>query len=64
MRKLSTRELQILQLLVEGKSNREIAVSLHLSPHTIKTYVSGIMSKFGVNDRVQVAVYALRNGLI
>jgi two-component system, NarL family, response regulator LiaR len=64
MRKLSVRELQILQLLAEGKSNREIAVLLNLSPHTIKTHVSGIMSKFGVSDRVQVAVYAFRNGLI
>jgi DNA-binding NarL/FixJ family response regulator len=64
IKKLSAREQEVLKLLVEGRSNIEIAAALHLSPHTIKTHVRSIMNKFGVSDRVQVAVFALRNGLV
>jgi two-component system, NarL family, response regulator LiaR len=48
----------------EGKSNPQIAKTLHLSPNTIKTHVRSIMNKLTVNDRVQAAVVALRSGLI
>lgn len=61
---LSERELAVLKQLVEGKTNREIAASLYLSPNTVKTYVRGVMNKLVVNDRVQVAVIALRHGLV
>lgn len=61
---LSERELEVLQLIVEGYSNPEIAKSLYLSEHTVKTYVRGIMNKLLVNDRVQAAVLALRSGLL
>lgn len=61
---LSTRELEVLKLMVEGLSNPEIAEKLYLSPNTIKTHVRGIMNKLAVDDRVQAAVVALRSGLV
>jgi two-component system, NarL family, response regulator LiaR len=61
---LSQRELEVLRLIVEGKSNPEIAKVLYLSPNTIKTHVRGIMNKLSVDDRVQAAVVALRSGLV
>jgi DNA-binding NarL/FixJ family response regulator len=61
---LSERELEVLRLIVEGYSNPEIAKTLYLSEHTVKTYVRGIMHKLLVNDRVQAAVAALRSGLV
>lgn len=61
---LSPRELEVLKLLVEGKTNTEIAKELFLSPNTIKTHVKGIMNKLVVDDRVQAAVVALRTGLV
>jgi NarL family two-component system response regulator LiaR len=61
---LSQRELEVLKLIVEGKSNPEIAKVLYLSPNTIKTHVRGIMNKLSVDDRVQAAVLALRSGLV
>lgn len=61
---LSDCEMEVLRLIVEGYSNPEIAKSLCLSEHTVKTYVRGIMNKMLVNDRVQAAVLALRSGLV
>jgi two-component system, NarL family, response regulator LiaR len=61
---LSQRELEVLKLMVEGKSNPEIAAVLYLSPNTVKTHVRGIMNKLAVDDRVQAAVVALRSGLV
>jgi DNA-binding NarL/FixJ family response regulator len=61
---LSPREFEVLQLMVEGKTNVEIAEELYLSPNTIKTHVRGIMNKLSVDDRVQAAVTALRSGLV
>ncbi|NEQ76531.1 MAG: response regulator transcription factor [Okeania sp. SIO2C9] len=61
---LSSRELDVLKLLVEGKTNTEIAKDLFLSPNTIKTHVKGIMNKLAVDDRVKAAVVALRTGLV
>jgi two-component system, NarL family, response regulator LiaR len=61
---LSEREMEVLELIVEGKSNPQIAKILHLSPNTIKTHVRSIMNKLTVNDRVQAAVVALRSGLL
>ena len=62
--KLSHRELEILELIVAGKSNPEIAKRLYLSVSTVKTHIRSIMNKLAVNDRVQAAVAALRSGLI
>jgi two-component system, NarL family, response regulator LiaR len=61
---LSDREMAVLKLLVAGYSNSSIAETLFLSESTIKAHLRSMMSKFEVNDRVQVAVVALRSGLI
>ena len=61
---LSGRELEVLQLIVDGLSNTEIGEQLYLSPNTVKTYVKGIMNKLVVSDRVQAAVAAVRRGLV
>ncbi len=61
---LSQREQQVLELMVQGQSNPEIAAVLYLSPNTVKTHIRGIMNKLAVDDRVQAAVVALRSGLV
>jgi two-component system, NarL family, response regulator LiaR len=61
---LSSRELEVLKLLVDGKSNPEIAEILLISLSTAKAHVRSIMSKLAVDDRVQAAVIALRSGLV
>ena len=62
-RLLSERELEVLKLLAEGKTNSEIAAQLFLSEGTIKNYVSAVFTKIGVSDRTQSTIFALRNGL-
>jgi len=61
---LSSRELEVLKLLVEGKSNPEIAEGLYISLSTAKAHIRNIMTKLAVDDRVQAAVVAMRSGLI
>lgn len=61
---LTTREFEILKLIVLGKSNREIAKELFISVHTAKAHVSSILEKFSVQDRTQVAVKAVKEGII
>jgi two-component system response regulator DevR len=61
---LSFQERRILTLIVDGKSNREIGVQLHLSEKTVRNYVSQILSKLGLQSRTQAATYALRHHLI
>jgi two-component system, NarL family, response regulator LiaR len=61
---LSPRELEILKLLVEGKTNPEISAILYLSLSTVKSHIRNIMNKLTVDDRVQAAVAALRSGLV
>jgi DNA-binding NarL/FixJ family response regulator len=60
---LTGREQQILGLLARGRSNREIARSLGVSEKTVKTHVSSVLGKLGVQDRTQAAIYAVRHGL-
>ena len=60
---LSARELAVLRLLTAGKDNAEIGAELFLSPSTVKSHVSSIFSKLGVENRVQAAVYATERGL-
>lgn len=60
---LTVRETQILQLIVDGLSNAEIGAKLYLSDQTIKKQISEVMQKLHLNNRVQVAAYALRKGL-
>lgn len=61
---LSTREREILKLIAEGCSNQEIAHQLFLSLGTVKSYVRMILNKLSVDDRVQAAAVAIREGLI
>jgi DNA-binding NarL/FixJ family response regulator len=60
---LTDREREVLALIAEGRSNREIARSLFLSEKTIKTHVSSILMKLDVSDRTQAALWAVRNDL-
>ena len=59
---LSTREMEILQYVVRGSSNKEIAHTLQISQQTVKNHISSILRKLDVKDRTEAAVYALRHG--
>jgi DNA-binding NarL/FixJ family response regulator len=61
---LTERELEVLGLIVDGKSNKEIAVALDVTVHTAKAHVCNIIQKLAVDDRTQVAVKALKEGLL
>lgn len=61
---LTARERDVLAELARGRSNREIARALILSEKTVKTHVSAILGKLGVQDRTQVALHAVRTGLV
>lgn len=62
--RLSPREQEILQLVVEGKSSAEIAEILSLSPNTVDTYRSRLMQKLGINDLPGLVKFAIQHGLI
>ena len=61
---LSDREMEVLALVVEGKSNKEIASLLGISHQTVKNHITSILRKFGVEDRTQAVVYALKRGWV
>ncbi len=61
---LTERELQVLQLIVEGRTNQDISERLYITVGTVKTHVRNILSKLCADDRTQAAVLALRAGLI
>jgi DNA-binding NarL/FixJ family response regulator len=61
---LSDREMEVLSLVVEGKSNKEIASLLGISHQTVKNHITSISRKFGVEDRTQAVVYALKRGWV
>jgi len=61
---LSPREMEILQYIAQGKSNKEIAYELGISRQTVKNHMTSILRKLAVNDRTQAAIYALRRGWI
>ena len=58
---LSEREMEILALVAQGKSNRKIAVELTLAEKTVRNHVSAILSKLGVTNRIEAATYAVRH---
>jgi DNA-binding NarL/FixJ family response regulator len=60
---LTDREGEILRLVARGASNREISEALFITEGTVKNHVSNILSKFGLRDRTQAALYAREHGL-
>ena len=60
---LTTRELEVLRLIAAGRSNREISRELGVAEKTVKTHVSNVLTKLGVADRTQAALYAVEHGL-
>jgi NarL family two-component system response regulator LiaR len=61
LRTLSPREREVLGLIARGQSNRQIARDLRIGEQTVKTHVSSILTKLGLQDRVQAAIFALRH---
>ncbi|HMS56695.1 MAG TPA: response regulator transcription factor [Fimbriimonadaceae bacterium] len=62
--RLTIRERDVLAMIAHGKSNKEIANELFLTEGTVKGYVSAVLSKIGVQDRTQAAIFAVRNEII
>lgn len=61
---LTPREFDVLEQIVDGKSNKEIATELDVSEATVKTHINSLLSKLGVTDRTQAATAAIRRGLV
>lgn len=61
---ISEREIEVLRLISDGKSNKEIGATLHIAEDTVKRHVSNILTKLGVSDRAQAATEAFRRGLL
>ena len=61
---LTSREMEVLELIVRGQSNKEIGSSLTISEATVKSHINNILSKLGVTDRTQAATTALQRGLV
>jgi DNA-binding NarL/FixJ family response regulator len=61
---LTGREVQVLELIVRGKSNKEIGTALSISEATVKSHINSLLSKMGVADRTQAATTALQRGIV
>src|SRR5215218_8651871 len=61
---LSAREVEVLQMIAYGSTNREVAEALHISPQTVKTYLERIFTKLGVSDRTRAVAVALKHGIV
>lgn len=61
---LTGREVQVLELIVRGKSNKEIGTALSISEATVKSHINSLLSKLGVADRTQAATTALQRGIV
>ena len=61
---LTGREVQVLQQIVDGKSNKEIAEALDITEATVKSHINNILSKLGVSDRTQAATTAIQRGIV
>jgi len=62
--RITARELEVIELVVSGLSNREVAQQLELSEQTVKNYTARIMDKLGVRNRVELVLYAIRERLV
>ena len=62
--RITTRELDVLSLLVAGKSNQEIATALEISEKTVEKHISSLFVKFDASSRVEAVVYAIQRGLV
>jgi NarL family two-component system response regulator LiaR len=61
---ITSRELDVVRLVAQGRSNHEIAQELVISEKTVKTHISNILSKLNLSDRTQLAIYAIKRGLV
>jgi two-component system, NarL family, response regulator LiaR len=61
---LSERETEVLRLVAQGQANKQIAARLHIGEKTVKTHVSNILAKLGVQSRTQAALHVVRIGLV
>ena len=61
---LSSRELEVLRLIVAGRSNKEIARDLAIGEESVKSYLKAVFQKLGVADRTQAAIEAIRHGIV
>jgi DNA-binding NarL/FixJ family response regulator len=61
---LSPREKEVLELVTQGQSNKEIAVALAIAENTVKNHLKNILEKLHLENRVQAATFALRQGLV
>ena len=61
---LTARELDVLRLLVEGRSDKDIAGALYIGTRTVQTHVANLFAKLGVNTRAEAAVVAVRQGIV
>jgi len=61
---LTSRELDVLRLIVAGNSNKEIGNHLHISEATVKTHINNLLGKMGVSDRTQAATTAIQRGIV
>jgi DNA-binding NarL/FixJ family response regulator len=61
---LTEREREVLQLLAEGKSNKEAAAVMNLSPYTVETHRANLMQKLGLHNIAEIVLYAVRKAII
>jgi two-component system NarL family response regulator len=61
---LTSREMDVLRLIVAGNSNKEIGGALHISEATVKTHINNLLGKLGVSDRTQAATTAIQRGIV
>ena len=61
---LTDREMQVLQLIVKGRSNKEISSALFISEDTVKFHLKALFMKLGVQDRTEAAINAIRHGIV
>jgi two-component system, NarL family, response regulator NreC len=61
---LTSREQEVLQLLAEGKANKEVAAALYISPYTVETHRKHILEKLNLHTPAELILYAVRKGII